>query len=125
MIYLDTHVALWLYEGLLERFPSFAKKQLEDNDLAISPIVQLELEYLYEIKKITCSSKLIIDELITRISLSIADNSFEKIIQQAARLSWARDPFDRIIVATAELTNSLLLTKDSQIAKNYRHAVWD
>src|SRR5579862_641557 len=102
VIYLDTHVVLWLYEGLLDRLPDFAKQQLEENDLFISPIVQLELEYLFEIKRIKRDSKTIVNDLIDRIALQTCQAPLLKIIQIAIKLNWTRDPFDRLIVANAQ-----------------------
>lgn len=125
MIYLDTHVVLWLYEGLLDRFPDFAKRQLEGNDLIISPMVELELQYLFEIKRIKRDSRTIINELASKIALEISDEPLQKIIQAAVPLHWTRDPFDRLIVATAQITNAMLLTKDENIASHYKHVIWD
>ena len=50
MIYIDTHIAVWLYAGEVEKFSDHAKDLLNDNDILISPIVRLELQYLHEIK---------------------------------------------------------------------------
>jgi PIN domain nuclease of toxin-antitoxin system len=38
---------------------------------------------------------------------------------------WTRDPFDRIIVAHADVVSAPLLTKDQAIRRNYRRAFWD
>lgn len=125
MIYLDTHVILWLYEGLLDQLSDFAKQQIEENDLIISPIVCLELQYLFEIKRITRKSEVILNELVNKISLEISQEPFQKIVETALTLSWTRDPFDRLIVATAQISNTLLLTKDKNITLNYKYAVWN
>jgi PIN domain nuclease of toxin-antitoxin system len=125
MMHLDSHVVKRLYEGLLDKLPAFAKKQLEDHELMISPMVQLELEYLFEIKRIKQRSYVIINELMKTLALQILDIPLEKIILEAIKLSWTRDPFDRIIVASAQINNALLLTKNTHIAKHYRHTIWD
>jgi len=125
VIYLDTHVVLWLYEGLLDRFPDFAKQQIEENDLIISPMVQLELQYLFEIKRIKRESKIIVKELQQKMGLEISDEPLEEIMEAALPLQWTRDPFDRLIVATAKLNHTLLLTKDANIALHYKHIIWD
>ncbi len=52
VVYLDTHVVIWLYSGNLELIPKPVQTILNLNDLLISPIVKLELEYLFEIKRI-------------------------------------------------------------------------
>ena len=55
--YLDTHVAVFLHDGLLEELSSEAKRQIEASDLLISPMVFLELEYLFERQRITVDAK--------------------------------------------------------------------
>jgi len=124
MIYLDTHVVLWLYEGLLEKFPATAKKYLENNQLSISPIVQLELQYLFEIKRIHSKGNDIIKYLTETLGILLSDEPLFDVIRAATPLSWTRDPFDRIIVATAKLRNTPLLTKDKHITRHYSHAIW-
>lgn len=49
MIYLDTHVVVWLYAGLTAKLSDLAKLLINKHELYISPIVRLELQYLYEI----------------------------------------------------------------------------
>jgi PIN domain nuclease of toxin-antitoxin system len=43
---------------------------------------------------------------------------------QAIHLDFARDPFDRIIVADASINNSYLISKDKIIKKHYKNTVW-
>ncbi|WP_230458629.1 PIN domain-containing protein [Microcystis aeruginosa] len=52
MIYLDTHIVVWLYAGLTAKLSDCAKHLINENELYISPIVRLELQYLYEIGRI-------------------------------------------------------------------------
>lgn len=53
MILLDTHVVAWLHAGLVERLPPHARELLEDEDLGMSQMVCLELEYLHEIGRLS------------------------------------------------------------------------
>jgi len=55
LIYLDTHIVVWLYAGLSDRFSDLAKSLIDSHDLYISPMVRLELKYLNEIGRITAS----------------------------------------------------------------------
>ena len=48
MIYADTHVVAWLYAGRPDLIPPRARRLIEDNPLLVSPMVALELEYLFE-----------------------------------------------------------------------------
>lgn len=125
MIYCDTHLIVWLYEGRLELVPAKAQQLLEQSELLISPMVTLELQYLFEIGKISVTGKSIVDDLSGRIGLATCHQSFEHVIDQSLREVWTRDPFDRIIVAQARLRNLPLLTKDKTIHKHYPRARWD
>ncbi len=69
MIYLDTHVVVWLYAGQLERFSDEVQTLLNEHDLRICPIVQLELQYLHEIERITVEAQTILADLGARIGL--------------------------------------------------------
>ena len=124
MIYLDTHVVIWLYAGLAEQFSARARKLINQNELAISPIVSLEVQYLHEIGRITIASDAIISDLQERIGLQIDGASFATVVTQALALSWTRDPFDRMIVAQAQVGNAPLLTKDAAILSHFDAAVW-
>jgi PIN domain nuclease of toxin-antitoxin system len=52
MIHLDTHAVVWLAAGELERFASSVRLLLEHAECAVSPMVRLELDYLYEIGRL-------------------------------------------------------------------------
>lgn len=101
MTYLDTHVVLWLFEGLLDKLSSKAIQQLQDDALTISPIVTLEMEFLYEIKRITVPAINITTQLKNEIGLIESSLPMNDIIPYALNQKWTRDPFDRLIVAEA------------------------
>jgi PIN domain nuclease of toxin-antitoxin system len=52
MIYLDTHVVVWLYAGDAAVFSPGAKQAINSSPLSVSPVVRLELTYLYEIGRL-------------------------------------------------------------------------
>ena len=124
MIYLDTHIVVWLYAGQVQTFSQPIKDLINDQELYISPIVRLELKYLYEIQRVVDDTNTIITDLSNRIGLNICDKDFSAIVDQAMSLSWTRDPFDRIIVANASLSQNHLITKDQNILDHYPHARW-
>ena len=115
---------MWLYAGDLKKISKPAQKFINKNEIYICSIVRLELQYLFEIGRITVESKEIIIDLSGRIGLKICDKNFNIIVNGALDLSWTRDPFDRIIVANAALNNNILLTKDKNILANYENARW-
>ena len=53
LIFLDTHVVVWLFAGQLERFSAALRKDLNEAVLRISPAVTLEAQYLHEIGRIS------------------------------------------------------------------------
>lgn len=124
MIYLDTHVVVWLYAGLRSLFSPFLAKRLNESDLLISPIVVLELEYLRETGRTSESGQVVVDELAKRIGLQVCDARFADVVGLAAQYSWTRDPFDRLIVAQAALRDCHLMTKDRTIREHYALALW-
>jgi PIN domain nuclease of toxin-antitoxin system len=125
MIYLDTHVVVWLYEGFLGKLSKTARRLIEENDLLISPMVRLELEYLYEIKRCSRASHVIVSELQTQIGLSVCDHPFDLVVRKATEFNWTRDPFDRLIVAHALCRGLQLLTKDKAIRRHTKLALWN
>jgi PIN domain nuclease of toxin-antitoxin system len=125
LIYLDTHVIVWLYAGLVEMFNELTRELINDHDVYISPIVRLELQYLNEIQRVTDSPDAIVDDLSGRIGLQICDRSFNAIVSHALAFSWTRDPFDRLIVANAAISDNILLSRDQNILEHYKHARWE
>lgn len=124
MIYLDTHIVVWLYAGLLEKFSQSVKTILNENEILISPIVRLELQYLCEIKRVKVPANVIVEDLSDRIGIRVCEKDFNAVVSQAMTLSWTRDPFDRVIVAYAELNDNILISKDQNILEHYAHARW-
>jgi PIN domain nuclease of toxin-antitoxin system len=125
MIYLDTHVVVWLAAGNRDNLSQAACRAIDNNDLRISPIVKLELHYLFEAGKITLSPEKVIGGLDEAVGLTVCEEPFIKVIHEACKISWTRDPFDRIITAQAMIHKTPLVTKDAIINKHYPHAIWD
>ena len=124
-LYLDTHVLVWLYDQGAQGFTSQTLGHLESAEkLLISPMVALEIEFLFEIEKITQPSSIIVHYLSENLGLSVCAKPFPSVAVQAMDIKWTRDPFDRLITAQAGLDRSPLLTKDRIIHDNYQHAIW-
>jgi PIN domain nuclease of toxin-antitoxin system len=125
MIYLDTHVVVWLYAGRTDLITPVARSLIDGNDLLISPVVALELQYLFEADKTSEPADPVVQTLAREIGLKRCDLPFADVIEVALRETWTRDPFDRITVAQARLRGAPLLTKDRDVQRNYGEAVWD
>jgi PIN domain nuclease of toxin-antitoxin system len=125
LIYLDTHVAAWLHAAGAELLSEDAARRIDDADeIRISPMVRLELQYLYEIGRVSQPATLVLDALGAGLGLRVCDASFPAVARAAESETWTRDPFDRMIVAQASLRDAPLLTKDRILHQNYDRAVW-
>lgn len=124
-LYLDTHVVVWLREKALEKFSQKALDAIEDAmKLVVSPIVVLELKYLYEIGRIIDSPHNILGDLNDMIDLTIDEIDFYHVVKKSLDLVWTRDPFDRLIVANTIARDAKLITKDEKILTNFDGALW-
>lgn len=125
MIYLDTHVVVWLYAGIGENLSDRALQLIEESDtVLISPMVLLELDFLHEIGRITLESNAIFDYLHQHIGLKACERSFNDVVRLASKQVWTRDPFDRIITGQAAVAQNYLITKDAIIRHHYAQAAW-
>lgn len=124
VIHLDTHVVVWLYSGLLDLIPPHIVMAINENSLRVSPVVALEIQYLFETRRITIQAETILEDLDLRIGLRLDRLSFTRVVRQALLEKWTRDPFDRLIVAQARIRQVPLLTKDKIIRNHYKSARW-
>lgn len=124
LIYLDTHVAAWLYAGRVDLFSARALRRINEEELIISPAVVLELEHLHEIGRLGAGGNTITQGLSAQLGLAVCDQPFAAVVEAALGQDWTRDPFDRLIVGQASLTSGALLTKDRRIRSHYRSAAW-
>jgi len=123
--YLDTHVAVFLHDGLIEEFSIEAKRQIEANDLLISPMVLLEFSYLQARKRIGVNPRALFTTLNTAFGVSLCSFPFAGVVHEALDVGWTDDPFDRLIVANAQVNHQAkLITRDRSIRKHYPNAVW-
>ena len=86
--------------------------------------MRLELQYLYEIKRVSVEAEPLLADLSQRIGLTVCPKPFDAVIVDATQLTWTRDPFDRILVAHANLNHNVLVSKDQTILTHYTHARW-
>ena len=124
-VYLDTQIVVWRGEGQVEKLTPEASGAIESSDLIVSPMVLLELQYLFEIKRVIKPPIALLDQLAALIGLKVSDHPFPAVNQTALFETWTRDPFDRLITAHAR-ANSLawLVTSDRRIREAYPRAIW-
>lgn len=124
LIFLDTHAVVWLYAGDLGLFSKKLLKKIEEGRVCISHMVKLEMKFLHEIGRIKHTPDVIIDALTDEIGLTFSKNNFDRIINQAVHFDFTCDPFDRIIIADASISNAFLVSKDETIQKYYKNTIW-
>lgn len=123
MLFLDTHVVLWLYAEP-SRIPAATARMIDGQELYISPMARLEMSLLYEIGRITADPAGIVGSLGRDIGLSVDNAGWSRVAEIGAHLSWTRDPFDRLITAHALAHGADLCTRDRTIRNHYSNAVW-
>jgi len=123
--YLDTHTAIRLAQGRIRAVGRDAVRLIHRADLLISPMVLLELEYLAEIGRLTVPAKDILRKLEHELGLKLCDLPFAEVAKAALDEKWARDAFDRMIVAQAKVNGlAPLISSDAKIAAHYVRTVW-
>jgi PIN domain nuclease of toxin-antitoxin system len=114
-----------LYAGRADLFPLRAKALIDDNELLVSPMVSLELQYLYEMRRAKEPASSVLEELRRALQVRPCELPFQQVVEAAWSEDWTRDPFDRLIVSQARLGKASLLTKDRTIRDRFEGAVWD
>ena len=88
IVYVDTHILIWLMEGQQNQISSKALAALDDADILVSPMVLLEFEYLYEIGRTIFSSQVLQFKLEQELRARICDLPFAKVSQTAINEKW-------------------------------------
>lgn len=124
LAHLDTHILVWLYQNPARKWPDTVRRLLDSALLRYSPMARLELHFLREIGRITVEPAELLAEVSGPLQLGECTQPFPDVIDRARRLTWTRDPFDRVIVAQAIAANARLITHDENIRANFPGAVW-
>ena len=124
VVYLDTHIVVWLYAGLTDKLTDIAKKTIDGCDVLISQFIRLELQYLFEIARIKVKPETLIPYLSKAINMKVTNYPLDRVIEEALKIDWTRDVFDRLLVAEAVARGSGFITADKNILSNLRQAVW-
>lgn len=120
---LDTHIAVALYQGRTAGLSRKALTAIDRQPLCMSPAVLLELELLHEIGRLKHGAAVIARTLAVDLSIHPASDRFADVALRALPLSYTRDPFDRLIVAHADLLEAPLITLDQQMQQHYARAL--
>ena len=121
---LDTHAAIFLWEGRHELFGPAAREVLETEELLLSPFSRLEMAYLREIGRLIVEPDTVLGGLEADCAVRLTQDRVAEVVAQAMRLGWTRDPFDRLLVGTAMALGAKLVTRDRTIHEHFSGAVW-
>ncbi len=122
-VFIDTHVAMWLYFGEMGALSKPALELIESADLLVSSIVVLEIDFFHEVEKTAIKGQFIISKLEQTLAIEIPNDPWINVISEASLLKWTCDPFNRLIVAHGKLHRALLVTKDRLIHQHYTKAI--
>ncbi len=123
--YLDTNVMVWLANGKLRKLSKNAERVLRQANLLVSPMVLLELEYLFDLGRTKLRSREIQSKVEREMGVQVCDLSFKSIAATAIDEGWTTDPFDRLIVAHAKANGfASLISADEEFAMHYPKTVW-
>ena len=89
-VYLDTHVVVWLAAGKISQITPKAQALIETADLLLSPMALMELEYLYELKRIRLRGRDLFQKVAHETGLQLCDLPFPSIAGPALDEMWAR-----------------------------------
>lgn len=124
MVFLDTHVVVWLGHGELNRISAKARRLIDNNPIQISPFVRMELCVLFEIGRIKRPPGEFLPALLEKLDGQVYVESLKRASEEAEKLSWTRNPFDRFIVGHCAAAGGDLITKDQTIRTHFRRARW-
>ncbi|MEX0269170.1 type II toxin-antitoxin system VapC family toxin [Leptolyngbyaceae cyanobacterium UHCC 1019] len=120
IIILDTHIWVWFLTQEFERFPAHWRDEIETADqVGISPISCFEVAMAYQRGRLelSCEVDLWLQEALAPSGISLFPITAE-IAYRAVDLSPIhRDPFDRLIIATAINANAKLASIDSMFSR--------
>ena len=100
-MYLDTHVVIWLYQKDEQRISRLGRELIESSDLLVSPMVLLELEYLFETGRTSAPAAEVYDYLHHTIQIGVCSKPFAAVARKSIGMKWTRDPFDSLITSRA------------------------
>ena len=123
---IDTHVIIWLLEND-DKLSRTARREIEnpDNQIFVSIVSLFEIAIKVKIGKLDFNKSVndIVKELNNQGINILALNAFHiENYQSVPLIADHRDPFDRILIATALHENLSIITIDEKF-ENYKHII--
>jgi PIN domain nuclease of toxin-antitoxin system len=111
VILLDTNALIWLHIG----HPRTRQLARFSQRLHVSPASMLELQFLVEAGRLELGADF--GQLAAAMGWLVDDPPAAAWFEVATDVSWTRDPFDRLLVAHAQLRRWRLATGDAAIVE--------
>lgn len=87
-------------------------------------MAKLELDYLHQIGRLEPRGEEVFTSLQAQLGLKMDASTFADVVAAAEKLTWTRDPFDRLIAAQAICSGAELLTADERMLEHLPSARW-
>lgn len=117
-VLLDTHFLLWAVLGLprMDAFPWLERYR----PWGVSPVSLLELRFLSEVGRLELRHSEFIEALGRDPRFVIDEVPLMALVTHALRLTWTRDPFDRLLAAHSAARRTPLVTLDRRMRQEHR-----
>ena len=114
VILLDTNALLWLHRG----HPRSRPLNRSAGRLYVSPATVLELQLLIEVGRLRLKPRASVVDLTTDSRWMLDDPPAARWFERALAGGWTRDPFNRLLVAHAQLRGWRIATGDAAILEH-------
>lgn len=114
---LDTHFLLWIVLDL-PRIDEFSWLE-HYRPWGVSPVSFLEVQFLAEVGRLEASTPELIDAVGADARFVVDEVPLLTLVRRAVPLSWARDPFDRLLAAHSEARRTPLCTTDRTLREQH------
>ena len=123
----DTHaLVFWSNkESVSEEFITFFDNQVQKGHLCVSSISFWEIALLVKKGRMSMSDvHAWKNEILSNTNIRLIDPSASEMINSTLLPDYHKDPFDRLLIAQANLNSLLIVTKDRNIDKYEVETFW-
>jgi PIN domain nuclease of toxin-antitoxin system len=113
VILLDTNALIWIDAGHVRSRPLLQRRA----PLYVSPASLLELQFLHESGKVRLRNQAI-EWVVNDDRWLVDEPPAASWFLSATEIGWTRDPFDRLLVAHAQVRRWRLATADARILEH-------
>ncbi|HME36907.1 MAG TPA: type II toxin-antitoxin system VapC family toxin [Candidatus Sulfotelmatobacter sp.] len=124
---LDTHTLLWCFNDSRSLSPQ-ARKLIEDgsNEILASAASGWEIATKVRLGKLPTGEELVgeLDHYLTQLGCDVLPISLDHAVRAGSLPGEHRDPFDRMLIAQAQMENLRIISNDRIFDKYHVPRVW-